>query len=73
VFVETLLKELKGNNLSLLRLESQPKYKSKIPGSRLVGKQTQSSRNKNLGFVLEHTIPANFWKKDIGDYCLQYC
>lgn len=64
-FIITLLKQLKGNNLSLIRLLSQPKYKSKTPGSRLVGKQTQSSRNKNLGFVLEHTIPADFFSNKL--------
>jgi hypothetical protein len=60
-FIITFLKELKGNNHSLIRLLSQPKYESKKPGSRLVGKQTQRSNNKKLGFVLEHTIPANFF------------
>ena len=61
LFIEALLNELKGNNSSLFRLLSQPKYKSKTPGSRLVGKQTNSSSNKNIGFVLEHTIPAKYF------------
>lgn len=64
-FVEILLNELKGNNFSMIKLLSQPKYKSKIPGTRLVGKQTKNSRNKNLGFVLEHTVPANFLEKKL--------
>jgi hypothetical protein len=64
-FVKIFLKELKGNNFSMIKLLSQPKYKSKTPGSRLVGKQTQKSKNKNLGFVLEHTIPAHFLEKKL--------
>lgn len=61
-FIGLFLRELKGNNYSLMRLLSQPKYKSKIPGSRLVGKQTASSNINNKGYVLEHTIPAEYLK-----------
>jgi hypothetical protein len=61
-FIDLFLRELKGNNYSLMRLLSQPKYKSKIPGSRLVGKQTATSSVKNKGYVLEHTIPAEYLK-----------
>jgi hypothetical protein len=56
-FVMVFLKELSGNNFSLIRLLSQPKYKSKNPGNKLVGKQTLNNNIKNKGYVLEHTIP----------------
>ena len=56
-FVIVFLKELAGNNFSLIRLLSQPKFISKSPGSKLVGKQTINGNIKNKGYVLEHTIP----------------
>ncbi len=56
-FVMVFLKELSGNNFSIIRLLSQPKYKSKNPGDKLVGKQTLNNNIKNKGYVLEHTIP----------------
>lgn len=61
-FIDLFLRELKGNNYSLMRLLSQLKYKSKIPGNKLVGKQTVTSNVKNKGYVLEHTIPAKYLK-----------
>lgn len=61
-FIDLFLTQLKGNNFSLIRLLSQPKYKSKEPGNRLVGKQTTTSNTTNKGFVLEHTIPAAYLK-----------
>lgn len=61
-FANLFIKELKGNNTSLIRLLSQPKYISRNPGRRLVGKQTEKSKTNKLGYVLEHTIPVEFLK-----------
>jgi hypothetical protein len=66
-FVECLLKELSRQNDTLLRKLAVLKYKSKSPGGKLVGKQTKLSKNNNLGFVYEHTIPMKYLIKEVVD------
>lgn len=61
IFIEKFLFELRGNKNSLFSMLSPLKYKSKIAGSKLVGKQTPSSNINDLGYVDEHVIPVKFY------------
>lgn len=56
--ISILLTQLKGNKYSILRSLALVKYQSKSPGKKLVGKQTMSSDNKNIGYVEEHVYPT---------------
>jgi hypothetical protein len=61
LFIEMFLIQLRGNNSSLLSKLYPLKFKSKIPGSRLVGKQTSISNSTDFGFAEEHVIPVKFY------------
>lgn len=61
LFIEIFLNQLRGNNSSLLSKLYPLKYKSKMPGSRLVGKQTSIDNSTDFGFVEEHVIPVKFY------------
>ncbi len=61
LFIETFLSQLRGNNSSLLSKLYPLKFISKIPGCRLVGKQTSISNSKDFGFAEEHVIPVKFY------------
>lgn len=56
--ISILLTQLKGNKYSILRSLALVKYQSKSPGKKLVGKQTKTSDNKNIGYVEEHVYPT---------------
>jgi hypothetical protein len=55
------LSQLCTQNDTLIRKLSVLKYKSKKPGSKLVGKQTLKNKHKNFGYVYEHTIPIKYF------------
>tara|TARA_R110002051_G_scaffold131151_1_gene205032 strand:+ start:39382 stop:40539 length:1158 start_codon:yes stop_codon:yes gene_type:complete len=61
--IKILLSQLTGNKLSIIRGLAQIKYQSSTPGKRLVGKQTKTSKNNNLGFVEEHVLPTKAFIK----------
>jgi hypothetical protein len=59
--IKLFLSQLCPQNDTLIRKLSVLKYRSKSPGTRLVGKQTVNNNNKNIGFVYEHTIPIKYF------------
>jgi hypothetical protein len=59
--IKLFLSQLCTQNNTLIRKLSVLKYRSKSPGARLVGKQTVNNKNKNIGFVYEHTIPVKYF------------
>ena len=63
--VKLFLSQLCKQNDTLIRKLSILKYRSKSPGTRLVGKQTINNKNKNIGYVYEHTIPVKYFINEV--------
>ena len=63
--VKLFLSQLCKQNNTLIRKLSNLKYRSKNPGTRLVGKQTINNKHKNNGYIYEHTIPVKYFIKEM--------
>lgn len=63
--VKLFLSQLCKQNDTLIRKLSVLKYRSKSPGTRLVGKQTINNKHKNIGYVYEHTIPVKYFINEV--------